>query len=538
MNFKENESQQKLSGAYYTPVELAQFLTRWALNSNSNSVLEPSIGDGAFIDAIKSTNHTIESLTGIEINETELSKAKQKAIKLNIKTTFHNTDFLYWALMKLNKSRFDVILGNPPFVRYQYMSKESQMYSESIFKYFSLKFTKHTNLWVPFVIASIGLLEEGGKLGMVVPSEILHVTHSQSLRNFIIDQSSKVLIIDPEEIWFKDTLQGAVLLLIEKRKSKKSIFSGLKIISTKGKNFLEDPSLLRNNKNYIKKENLSGKWLTALLSKKEIALLNDLKKSNQVEIFSDIASVDVGIVTGVNKYFLVNDSIINKYKLQKWSHPMFGKSEHCPGIIYNRDQHEINKLKGLPTNFLYFSESEIAKYSDSVKEYIKEGEKQNFHLRYKTSIRKQWFKVPSVYSSEIGLLKRCHNIPKLIYNEIGAYTTDTAYRITTKSKNTKQLVFSFINTLTAVSAELEGRHYGGGVLELVPSEIEKLLIPLYPSNKVTLEELNEMFLQKIEIKKILDYQDKIILSYIGLTKSEIKLLSEIRQKLANRRHRI
>ncbi len=39
-------------------------------------------------------------------------------------------------------------------------------------------------------------------------------------------------------------------------------------------------------------------------------------------------------------------------------------------------------------------------------------------------------------------------------------------------------MFGFLNGLTALTAELEGRHYGGGVLELVPSEIEKLLVPV------------------------------------------------------------
>ncbi|MCF8428400.1 MAG: N-6 DNA methylase [Bacteroidia bacterium] len=538
MNFKANESQQKLSGAYYTPFELANFLTEWALNGQTKSVLEPSIGDGVFIEAIKSTNHKIESLTGIELNKTELTKAKNKSKDLNFKSTFHAMDFLSWALMKFNKMRFGAVLGNPPFVRYQYMDKESQLYSESIFKYFSLKFTKHTNLWVPFVLASVGLLKDGGRLAMVVPSEILYLTHSQSLRDFLIDQSYKILIIDPEEIWFKDTLQGAVLLLLEKRNSEKNYFSGLKIIASKGNAFLKDKSIIQNKTDLIKKENLNGKWLKALLEKKEISLLAEIRKSTQVEVFSDIAKVDVGIVTGVNKYFLVNDDVIKKYKLQKWAYPMFGRSEHCPGIIYNQAQHETNKLKNLPTNFLYFKDTDISKYSESVKEYIELGEEENYHTRYKTSIRKPWFKVPSVYSTKIGLLKRCHNIPRLIYNEVDAYTTDTAYRISTKGIESKQFVYSFINTLTAVSAELEGRHYGGGVLELIPSEIEKLLIPLIPQNKVNLEELNAMFLEKIEINDILKYQDSIILSHIGLTKSEIKILSDVRQKLANRRHRI
>ena len=39
-----------------------------------------------------------------------------------------------------------------------------------------------------------------------------------------------------------------------------------------------------------------------------------------------------------------------------------------------------------------------------------------------------------------------------------------------------KLAYCFINPLTAIFAELEGRSYGGGVMELVPSEIRKLII--------------------------------------------------------------
>ncbi|MFM8330360.1 MAG: hypothetical protein ACKN9T_01590, partial [Candidatus Methylumidiphilus sp.] len=52
MNFIENESDQKLRGGYYTPLDLAVFITRWTLENNPSSVLEPSCGDGVFIQAL------------------------------------------------------------------------------------------------------------------------------------------------------------------------------------------------------------------------------------------------------------------------------------------------------------------------------------------------------------------------------------------------------------------------------------------------------------------------------------------------------
>jgi hypothetical protein len=42
----------------------------------------------------------------------------------------------------------------------------------------------------------------------------------------------------------------------------------------------------------------------------------------------------------------------------------------------------------------------------------------------------------------------------------------------------KDLVASFQNSLTLLSSEIEGRTYGGGVLELVPSEVARLKVPI------------------------------------------------------------
>ena len=143
------------------------------------------------------------------------------------------------------------------------------------------------------------------------------------------------------------------------------------------------------------------------------------------------------------------------------------------------------------------------------------GEKENLHLRYKCRIRDPWYLVPSVYATEIGMLKRAHICPRLIYNKIGAFTTDTSYRIQTYGINAKKLVYCFFNTLTMLSTELEGRFYGGGVLELVPSEIERLIIPLPTNIDISLEELN-LSIKNEAIESILYQQSEKILSQNGI----------------------
>ena len=540
MNFIENETAQKLCGGYYTPFDLAVFIAQWVKEIKPKSILEPSCGDGVFFDALaKAEGFKTSNVVGFELEPDEAIKAQARAKAVGLKAArVHNEDFLQWAIDHMNddSSKFDAIVGNPPFVRYQYLPAPFQVRAEQVFKELKLPFTKHTNAWVSFILASMSLLRPGGRLAMVVPAEIIHVTHAQSLRSYLGRECRRLVIIDPEELWFSDTLQGAVILLAEKKYSEADKEEGLGMYPVKGREFLLlAPDVVFNAPQSINGKTVQGKWTRALLDVETRALFDELANHKSVHRFVDIAQVDVGIVTGANKFFLVSDDVVKNYKLSKWAHPMFGRSEHCPGVIYDEHQHAMNAAKGNPTNFIWFREDEN-KVNAAAKAYIKLGEEQELHTRYKCRIRSPWYKVPSVYSTEIGMLKRSHDTPRLILNRIGAYTTDTAYRIRTNGIEAEKLVGCFINPLTALSAELEGRHYGGGVLELVPSEIEKLLIPLPDKAETNLIELDNA-IRNIPTHEALAHQSKIILGAMGLSKSKQELVLEGWRKLRDRRQR-
>lgn len=540
MNFIENESAQKLRGGYYTPPDLAAFLARWVKEISPKAILEPSCGDGVFFDALATVKGFQKAkVTGFELDPAEAKKAHSRANQLGLKNVnIRADDFLQWAIDHLddNGTRFDAVVGNPPFVRYQYLPEPFQHRAEQIFSELKLPFTKHTNAWVPFILASMALLRAGGRLAMVVPAEIIHVTHAQSLRSYLGRECRRLVIIDPEELWFSDTLQGAVILLAEKRQSEADKAEGLGMYPVKGREFLQlDPSNVFNAPTPINGKTVQGKWTRALLNLETRSLFDELAEHEDVYRFDDIAKVDVGIVTGANKFFLVPDEVVKSYKLSKWAHPMFGRSEHCPGVIYDDRQHAANAANGNPTNFLWFRESDH-KIDAAAKAYIKTGEQEKLHTRYKCRVRSPWYTVPSVYASEIGMLKRSHDTPRLIINRLGAYTTDTAYRIRAQRVVAERLVGCFINPLTALSAELEGRHYGGGVLELIPSEIERLVIPLPKKAKVNLNALDKA-IRTESTHRVLSRQGKEVLGGLGLSPAKQECILEGWRKLRDRRHR-
>lgn len=313
--------------------------------------------------------------------------------------------------------------------------------------------------------------------------------------------------------------------------------SSAAIMRTKGRSFAEnDPKKLFESAEYISGHALDRKWTYALLTKEEYDAYTRVSKAKSVQKFKKLASVDVGIVTGANKFFLVPDSVVQEYHLENVAHPMFGRSEHCPGVVYDQAQHQINAEHGYPTNFLYFEDEDDGdRYSD----YLKIGEDQEIPQRYKCRIRKPWYKVPSVYATPVSMLKRSNGMPRLILNKMEAYTTDTAYRIVPKENIVaEKLVYCFINTITALSAELEGRFYGGGVLELVPSEIDRLLVP-YVAKVVPFVNKLDQAIRNASMDEILEMQDAALFAECeDIDMRDIQLLRKALNRLRLRRQRL
>lgn len=538
MNFKANESIQKLNGSYYTPKWIADFIARWISQYDARSILEPSCGDGVFFQSLSENASSEIDVLGFDTDSSAIRHSRERQLSPSVNLTTRCEDFLTWAIENIkteNPASFDSVVGNPPFIRYQYLDKGMQQAAQDLFALMGQKFTKHTNAWLPFLLASIAFLRPGGHIGMIIPAEILHVLYAQGIRDYLISACSRVLLIDPEDIWFEDTLQGAMLLMAEKKPDDNSP-SSLGIIRTVGHSFTENnPRDFFEQADYLPSSFLTGKWTYALLTRQEAKAFNRVRASAGVFAFRDLADVDVGIVTGANKFFLVPDETVREYGLTDIARPMFGKSEHCRGVIYDEEQHRQNALHGYPTNFIYF-ESEEAGLSH--RDYLAVGENQGIPTRYKCRIRSPWFKVPSVYASRVNMLKRSNGMPRLILNEMDAFNTDTAYRITPrKAVHPEAMVYCFINSFTALSAELEGRFYGGGVLELVPSEIERLLVP-YMSRDWDIQKLNQD-VKEMRRDELLDQQDSIVFPQLNdVDMEDVHLLFSALIRLQARRQRI
>lgn len=161
MKFIEEQSAQKLRGGYYTPTDLAAFLAAWVREIAPSRVLEPSCGDGAFFHAMAEVGGFEDTeILGFELDDDEAEKAFRKASSVGLnEIEVRSEDFLGWAIDNLAEGgeRFDAILGNPPFVRYQFLPSSFQTRASMSLKcrQQANMFSKRTARSMPAILPSV-----------------------------------------------------------------------------------------------------------------------------------------------------------------------------------------------------------------------------------------------------------------------------------------------------------------------------------------------------------------------------------------------
>jgi adenine-specific DNA methylase len=520
----------KLRGGYYTPEPIAAFILKWAVNGNKDmDILEPSCGDGVFLKQIKNSHIKYNSITAIELDPVEANKAKSISLQ---NTNIINDDFYNYC--NNTNDKYNLVIGNPPYIRYQYFDKEQQEQAQKIYNRAKLKYTKLSNAWVSFVVGASLLLTNKGKLAFVVPAELLQVSYAQGLREYLSTFFNKINIVSFKKLVFPTIQQEVILLLCEKNNKTTHFIEHIETgdISDLAKLNI---TLLKDRGKKI--DFINNKWTYYFLEQNEIDFLERISSDTRLSTIGNYASVEVGITTGANDYFTVPFSTVEEYNLASYAMPMVGRSVQVPSVIFTKADWKLNQSLKVKSNLLVFPARLLLKNDTGALAYIKMGEKKGINSGYKTGIRDDWFVIPSIKLSDALFIRRNNLFPKLILNQAKAYTTDTMHRVfINKTTNKNAFIASYYNSLSLAFSEIVGRSYGGGVLELMPSETEKIILPYNIVNSELLNDINDMMRRKESIERILAFTDqKILIDNLGYSKKDVQIASNIWNKLSQRR---
>ena len=530
MKLMSEASAEKLRGGFYTPEPIAEFILKWGINTNEDlNILEPSCGDGVFLAQIKKHNLKYNAVTAIELDEIEAIKAKNIQLENN---QIINADFHSYC--NSTKDKFDLIVGNPPYIRYQFFDKNQQIQAANIFIKAGLKYSKLTNAWVSFVVGSSLLLKEKGKIGFVLPAEILQVSYAKQLRQFLAKFYNKINIVSFKKLVFPNIQQEVILLLCEKNNSDQHNIEHIELNDASELKSL-DMSKLKSPKKNIDLN--SNKWTFYFLDQEEINFLETIAEKRNIPTIKQYAKVVVGITTGSNAFFTVPLSTIKEYNLENYAKPMVGRSVQVKSVIFNEEDWQKNKHSKARAHLLVFPQTAKTQQKNGALNYIDYGESIGVNTGYKTSIRDYWYVVPSLKISDALFIRRNNLYPKLIINEANAYTTDTMHRVYLyPNTNIKAFTASYYNSLSLAFTEVSGRSHGGGVLELMPNETERVLLPYHIENQELLPKIDELIRSDTHIEEVLKVTNEIILKqHFKLTNKEVNLAHSIWQKLSKRR---
>lgn len=456
--YRDNGSLEKALGAVYTPPRVASALVRWAVRSPSDKVLDPACGEGVFLSVARTRLADLGSrhptCVGVDIDP-----------KVATMSGAICSDFFHWAK---SAGDFDVIIGNPPFIRSHLFGEEARSTAFEQMREMGLRPSRLMSTWVPFIVLSCKLLSANGRIAFVVPEELLHVNYTQELRSFLLGKFRRVIVSFPGPDLFPSVQQAVVLLLCD---NDPTVPSGLVTIPFSS---LEDglPYEVRPAPPW----NWSAKWTHLFLSPKERDLVTHSLKELAWKPFKEYGRVEVGVVTGFNKFFILAESEARKLSKRILT-PIITSARDLRGIELSADDFQSLVEQDRPL-FLIHTTDPVNKLDLPLRSYLAQGIDKNIHTRYKCRIREPWYAVPSVWAADALMLRQAGEIPRLVHLTRKLSSTDTIHRVRWKRPSlARQHVAGFLNTWTLIACEIMGRSYGGGVLELMPSEANRIPIP-------------------------------------------------------------
>lgn len=533
----------KRFGQYFSGKNVADMLfTLLPKNHDWRTVVDPMVGIGDMLVSVQDHTST-PLLLGIEIDE---MVAKICATRIPNAAIVPGDAFKAPEL--ITAEGWDLVITNPPYVRYQLQVEDDETMPSSqeirknlinqirampyltdeekaLLLSLSENYSGLADMAVPAWILCAALVKKNGYLAIVVPETWLNRDYAAPIQYLLMKLFQiETIVMDTNASWFPEALVKTCLV-VAKRIEMRNLIEASKHMTriiTLDRDFLQ-PTISLSAQLRVAKD--SKKWAdpsddSFFTNKTELP--HELKKvigDNDTEYMS-LADMGIkcgqGLRTGANDFFYVR---IEQDEGETYS--VRSKAWDQGGTIYNlykddilltlQNRGEIDGLvvspEKLVTGVLYPQgdiRGELKGYISHAEEY-RDGKGRRFKdfsavkPNEKTDGRRivrEWFRLPKMAD---------RHLPNLCLTRVSAGTTECLYvqqsaetpiaidanmvTLWGKDERTNLIAFALLNsTWSKLTMELICTVMGGGALKVEASHIKKLLLPKLPKGKLDMLE--------------------------------------------------
>ena len=475
----------KRRGVFYTPPELSGLLADWAVRSPRDRALEPSFGGCNFLASLQHRFNQLgstrpwERIFGCDIESSAFTKYLTKLIPNEFdRRNFLKADFLTLTPNSFDGKLFQAALGNPPYVSNHNMFKSQRAAAIRVGFNDTFRLRLTGNLWSHFVFHSIRFLAPGGRMAWVLPSSILQAQYGRTLLDELRQRFGRVAIISLEKKVFDDTTENSEILLCDGYGRSANAFVDV----ANAKTLAACATLLRGwNSPPSRFLSLTNRAVPSLISRRRLVAFRRIARSPQTVSLAARARLSIGVVTGANNIFVVSADTAQAHKLPNGVlTPILAKFDIARGLTIRQADFRVAIKSGVRCLLVDASGGKIPR---TVIQYFARIPIKTRNQNVTFAKRTDW-RIPDAGAIPGGFIGYMHHTgPRLILNSCRVNSTNTVHRVYFDSKVTnpqrRLLAICMLSTFSQLSAEIEGRTYGSGVLkhELREAGSIQLLIP-------------------------------------------------------------
>jgi type I restriction-modification system DNA methylase subunit len=434
-------------GQFYTPPAIAELITKWAVRNAEDKVLDPACGSGTFL--VKAYKRLLElkgyseptekvhkeilnQLYALDINPFPLHlTALNLAMRyIRAPSTEMNTIHTDFFRVKSNQTivspyvvktlsgeikreiplpKFDAIIANPPYTRWtEIPEKTRDAIKNSIGKRLAeynlvaqVQRGVEPGIFIHFVMHSVDMLREGGRLGMIISDSWLQTDYGVNFGRFLLDHFKIRAIIDISARVFPVPLIGTSIILLEKcnidkeRDGNITLFIYADISEKEMLKVDEILDAIEKPEKYVdhyvikalKQREMprNQKWINHLF---DVSTILDKLRERTIKMI-ELFEPSYGNATylylvsrrkiggprnlGTKEFFYLDENKVEQYGLKEYAYPALTSSRYAKWFTFTREDWEELKKKG-STCYFFMCHKSKESIPTSVLEYIRWGE--------------------------------------------------------------------------------------------------------------------------------------------------------------------